>query len=121
VNEILLAKAAIQTGIEILLKTAEITSNQIDRFIVAGAFGTYLDINSAKQIGMFPDIPTERFEQVGNAAGSGARMMLVSDEMKKKGTEFSKRTKYVELTLFPDFQKIYIDSLRFPDTRRMAQ
>lgn len=114
VNEILLAKAAIQTGIEILLKTAEITSNQIDRFIVAGAFGTYLDINSAKQIGMFPNIPTERFKQVGNAAGSGARMMLLSDEMKKKGSDFSKRTKYVELTLFPDFQKIYIESLRFP-------
>ncbi len=115
VNEILLAKAAIQSGIEILLKTAGITSNQIDRFIVAGAFGTYLDIHSAKKISMFPPIPTERFIQVGNAAGSGARLMLLSDEMKQKGTDFSKRTQYVDLTLFPDFQKIYIDSLRLPE------
>lgn len=115
VNEILLAKAAIQSGIEILLRTAGITSNQIDRFLVAGAFGTYLDIHSAIKIGMFPQIPTERFIQVGNAAGSGARLMLLSDEMKQKGTDFSKRTQYVELTLFPDFQKIYIDSLRFPE------
>jgi len=114
VNEILLAKAAIQTGIEVLLQAAAISPNQIDRFIVAGAFGTYLDINSAKQIGMFPNIPTERFIQVGNAAGSGARMMLLSDEMKNKGTDFSKRTKYVELTLYPDFQRIYVESLHFP-------
>jgi len=114
VNEILLAKAAIQTGIEILIRTAGISPEQIDRFIVAGAFGTYLDINSAKHIGMFPNLPIERFKQVGNAAGSGARMMVMSDEVKKKGSEFSDRSMYVELTLYPDFQKIYMQSLRFP-------
>lgn len=114
VNEILLAKAAIQTGIEILVRTAGITPEQIDRFIVAGAFGTYLDINSAKRIGMFPNLPTERFEQVGNAAGSGARMMVISETARRKGTDFSRRSSYVELTLFPDFQNIYMQSLQFP-------
>lgn len=114
VNEILLAKAAIQTGIEILLRTAEITSNQINRFIIAGAFGTYLDVRSAIQIGMFPDLPLDCFMQVGNAAGSGARMMVISDEIRTKGTEFSRKSHYVELTLYPDFQKVYLQSLHFP-------
>jgi uncharacterized 2Fe-2S/4Fe-4S cluster protein (DUF4445 family) len=55
-------KLAIQTGMRFAKNRGD-HLDQIDRFIVAGAFGTYLDINSAKQIGMFPDIPTERFEQ----------------------------------------------------------
>lgn len=117
INEILLAKAAIQTGIEILLRTAGITTpDQIDRVIIAGAFGTYLDIHSAIRIGMLPDLPAERFAQIGNAAGSGARMMVISDEMRRKGTEFARRSNYVELTTYPDFQGVYVQSLRFPAT-----
>ncbi len=114
VNEILLAKAAIQSGVEVLLRTAGICAEQIDRFIIAGAFGTYLDVKSAIQIGMFPNLPIERFEQVGNAAGTGARLMMNSDEMRDKGTEFSSNSRYVELTLFPDFQKVYLEALHFP-------
>lgn len=115
INEILLAKGAIQTGIEILLRTAGITADNLDRVIIAGAFGTYLNINSAIQIGMFPNLDIARFKQVGNAAGTGARMMLVSDEFRRKGTELIARTQYVELTLYPEFQKVYLQSLRFPN------
>ena len=115
INELLLAKAAIQTGIDILLETAGLSANQIDRFVIAGAFGTYLDIKSAIRIGMFPNIPIIRFTQIGNAAGSGARMMIISDEIRRKGTEFALKSNYVELTLYPDFQKIYMHSLRFPE------
>ena len=118
INEVLLAKAAIQTGIEILLRTAGIKSpDQIDRVIIAGAFGTYLDIHSAIRIGMLPDLPADRFSQVGNAAGSGARMMVISDEMRNKGTEFARRSNYVELTTYPEFQDVYVQALRFPAER----
>ena len=55
-----------------------ITAQDIQRFIVAGAFGSYIDVQSAIDIAMFPDLPLERFEQVGNAAGPGARMALLS-------------------------------------------
>ena len=78
INEIQLAKAAIRVGVEVLLHEAGITSDQIDEFIVAGAFGTYLDIASTVRTGMFPPLPLDRFKQVGNAAGAGARQMLVS-------------------------------------------
>lgn len=115
VNEILLAKAAIQTGIEILLRTAGIHANELDEIIIAGAFGTYLSITSAIQIGMFPDLPISRYKQVGNAAGTGARLLLLSDEYRTKGKELARRSNYVELTLYPEFQKIYLNALRFPD------
>lgn len=113
VNEIMLAKAAIQSGMRVLLKTAGLTVNQINRLIIAGAFGSYLDLNSAIQIGMLPDLPVERFVQVGNAAGSGAKQILCSDEMRSRAAEFSRNSRYVELTEYPEFQEIYISGLNF--------
>ena len=112
INEILLAKAAIQSGIEVLLRTAGITAMDLNQFLVAGAFGTYLSIDSAIQIGMFPALPAHKFQQVGNAAGTGARMMLVSSDFRIRGKKLAKQAHYIELTSYPDFQKIYIDSLR---------
>jgi len=77
INEIQLAKAAIRVGVEVLLHEAEVSYDEIDEFIVAGAFGTYLDIASTVRTGMFPPLPLDRFKQGGNAAGAGARQILV--------------------------------------------
>jgi len=108
INEIILAKSAIRTGIEILLETTGITSDQIEEFIVAGAFGTFLNVNSAVIVGMFPDINPEKFQQVGNAAGTGACAMLRSTEIRKRCEELSQRITYVELSTYPNFNDILI-------------
>ena len=113
VNEIQLAKAAIRAGIESLLSQAGITDNDIERMIIAGAFGTYISIKSAIQIGMFPDLPMERFFQVGNAAGAGARHMLLSINERKNGEELAERSQYIELTTFNKFPALYMDAMRF--------
>jgi len=113
VNEIQLAKAAIRAGVEVLLKEADIQDEDIQTFIVAGAFGTYLDINSAIQIGMFPDIPRQRFRQVGNAAGGGARKLLVSKHQRQLADTIAGHVNYVELATHPDFMKIYVKALAF--------
>ena len=84
INQIQLAKGAMRTGIDILLEKAGLTADNLDAVIIAGAFGTYLDIESGIEIGMFPDLPRDKFHQVGNAAGAGARMGLLS--LKKRGT-----------------------------------
>jgi uncharacterized 2Fe-2S/4Fe-4S cluster protein (DUF4445 family) len=68
VSEIQLAKGAIRAGTEILLDHMDLTSDDIDQVIIAGAFGTYIDVAAAVTIGMFPPLPLERFRQVGNAA-----------------------------------------------------
>ena len=117
INEILLAKAAIETGIDILLRVANIPCNNIDKVIIAGAFGTYIKLKSAILIGMLPDLPVERYQQVGNAAGFGARMLLASGESRVLGQDIRDKANYVELTNYPDFQKIYLNALRFPRER----
>jgi uncharacterized 2Fe-2S/4Fe-4S cluster protein (DUF4445 family) len=113
IQEILLAKAAIRTGIEILMIEAGIDASQINRFIVAGAFGTYMDLRSAIRIGMFPNLALERFTQVGNAAGAGARQMLVSEKLRRRSEKFSGEMTYVELTSHPQFKTIFLGAMRF--------
>jgi uncharacterized 2Fe-2S/4Fe-4S cluster protein (DUF4445 family) len=112
-NEIQLAKGAIRAGIEILLEKAGIEDQDIELFVVAGAFGTYLDLESAIRIGMFPDLPRSRFEQVGNAAGSGARKLLVSKQQRRLADEITREVNYVELAVHPDFMKVYVKALAF--------
>jgi uncharacterized 2Fe-2S/4Fe-4S cluster protein (DUF4445 family) len=113
VNEIQLAKSAIRVGLDILLAECGIDAGAIDDFIVAGAFGTYLDLNSAIRIGMFPDLPRERFQQVGNAAGAGARQMLVSAQRRRLAQDIAHRDRYVELTTHPNFTQRYVAALYF--------
>ena len=113
VNEIQLAKGAIRAGVEVLLSEVGITIDDIEEFIIAGAFGTYLDLDSAIHIGMFPDIPWDRFRQVGNAAGLGAKGMLVSKKMRQKAIEIIKNVEYIELTTNPGFTDSYMTALAF--------
>jgi uncharacterized 2Fe-2S/4Fe-4S cluster protein (DUF4445 family) len=111
INEIQLAKGAIRAGIEILLHEAGIQDQRIQLFVVAGAFGTYLDPKSAMHIGMFPELPLERFRQVGNAAGSGARLLLLSQRMRRVAEALAENVHYIELANHPDFMNIYMKAL----------
>ena len=113
VAEIQLAKGAIRAGIEILLQEAGITADEVEAFVIAGAFGTYIDIASAIRIGMFPDLPEERFKQVGNAAGMGARLLLVSQEARRRAGEMVDGIEYVELTTYEGFRDEFIKQLSF--------
>ncbi len=114
INEIQLAKAAIRTGVETLLSEAGISDEDIQQFIIAGAFGTYLNLESAIRIGMFPNIPRERFAQIGNAAGGGARSLLVSARQRIFAEQLTTHVNYVELATNSSFHKNYINSLAFP-------
>ncbi len=108
INEIILAKSAIRSGLEILMQTAGIQAEALDAFLVAGAFGTFLDVESAVAIGMFPEIPLEKFSQIGNAAGTGARSLLLSSELRKESSRLATRMTYVELSAYPDFNDILV-------------
>ena len=103
VNEIQLAKGAIRAGIKLLCERAGLPESAIDRVIVAGAFGNYIDLEAAITIGMFPPLPLERFHQVGNAAGIGAKRLLISAPERARAGALVKRLEYIELTNHPDF------------------
>jgi uncharacterized 2Fe-2S/4Fe-4S cluster protein (DUF4445 family) len=108
INEIQLAKAAIRSGVEMLIKTADIQYDDIEQFLVAGAFGTYLDISNAVRIGMFPPLPLEKFQQVGNAAGAGARQMLISINQRRQAERLGEHIQYVELAGSNDYSYIFM-------------
>lgn len=113
VHEIQLAKGAIRAGTELLLREAGLTAIDLERIVVAGAFGTYLDIPSAIRVGMLPDIAVERYRQIGNAAGVGARQMLISTERRTLAEAISSRMEYVELTTHPGFTPEFIQQMYF--------
>ncbi|SMB99910.1 Uncharacterized 2Fe-2 and 4Fe-4S clusters-containing protein, contains DUF4445 domain [Thermanaeromonas toyohensis ToBE] len=115
IGEILLAKAAIATGTELLLKAAGLGVEDIQEVVVAGAFGTHLKVASAVAIGMFPPLPLELFRQVGNAAGTGARAALVSLAERRRAEEIAKQVGYLELMVQPSFQDTFVSSLSLPE------
>ena len=103
VRELQLAKAAIRLGIQALVEAEGLTEDDIDKVLIAGAFGTFIEVPSAIKIGMLPDLPLERFEQVGNAAGTGARLALISKTERAKATEIAELDGYIELAKMPGF------------------
>jgi len=115
VNEIQLAKAAIRAGIEVLLAEAGLEPDQVKRVVVAGAFGTYLDVGSALAVGMFPPLERERFVQVGNAAGMGAKLALLSRRCREIAQEIARRVEYVELATHSRFVKAYTAAMMLPE------
>jgi uncharacterized 2Fe-2S/4Fe-4S cluster protein (DUF4445 family) len=108
VREVQLAKAAIRTGIEMLLQKNGLSKKDIDRVFVAGAFGTYLDLESAMVTGMFPRLPRDRFQQVGNAAGTGAVMSLISRSKRAEAQRLAGRIRYIELAGEPGFKEVFL-------------
>ncbi|MFX0149019.1 MAG: ASKHA domain-containing protein [Candidatus Hodarchaeota archaeon] len=114
ISEIQLAKAAIRTGINILLYECGINDEEIDKVVIAGAFGTYINVESAIKIGMFPFIPINKFKQVGNAAGIGAKLCLISKEYRSIAESIANRAKYLELTIHPKFSHEFSHSLQIP-------
>jgi uncharacterized 2Fe-2S/4Fe-4S cluster protein (DUF4445 family) len=79
--------------------------------VIAGAFGTWLDLRSAIRIGLLPRLPRERFRQVGNAAGIGARHLLLSRTRRREGERLAATAEYLELATRPDYSARYLRAL----------
>jgi uncharacterized 2Fe-2S/4Fe-4S cluster protein (DUF4445 family) len=107
IRELQLAKAAIRAGIQVLLEADGLTDNDVDRVIIAGAFGTYIDVESAITAGMLPPLPRERFSQIGNAAGMGAKLALISTEKRREAKEIAREARYIELATAPYFMRTF--------------
>lgn len=109
--EIQLAKGAIRAGIDILLEYKNINVNEIDGTIIAGAFGSYIDPKNVIDIGMFPGIPLTKIRQVGNAAGVGAKMILISKKLRIDAERIAEKINYLELVSYPGFNDHFINGM----------
>jgi uncharacterized 2Fe-2S/4Fe-4S cluster protein (DUF4445 family) len=114
IEEVQLAKAAIHTGCAILMEKKAVTEDDIDRVFIAGAFGNYINPESAKFLGLIPDIPTEKITFAGNTALAGAKMALISREVRKTAQRLSRWIRYVELMAEPNFQREFVKSTLIP-------
>ena len=112
IRAIQLAKGAMYSGARIMMNRMGVDG--VDRVILAGAFGSYIDKTSAAVIGLFPDCKPEFVYAVGNAAGDGARMALLDVDKREEADFWARRVEYVELTLEPGFNSIFTKALSFP-------
>ena len=114
IREVQLAKAAIRAGIKLLQKKFGIEDTDIKHILLAGAFGNYIRRESALRIGLLPDVPAERIVFVGNAAASGAQIILLSSQSRTQARKLARRIKYVEIAHEKEFESVFTDSMSFP-------
>jgi uncharacterized 2Fe-2S/4Fe-4S cluster protein (DUF4445 family) len=115
VRETQLAKGAIFAGYQLLKRVLGVEDSDIEELLLAGAFGNYIRREQAKRMGLLPDLPTEKIKFIGNAAGTGAKMVLLAKELRQEACEISKNTEYIELAVRSDFQRVFTDSMFFPE------
>ena len=114
IRELQLAKGAMMAGIRILLNTMGLKEEDVREVYLAGAFGNYLRAESAMAIGLLPVFKNARITQVGNAAGTGAKMALLSTRALNEALRIARRIKYVELAKIPDFQQQFMKGMSLP-------
>lgn len=114
VRELQLAKGAISAGIHILLRLLNVTSKEVKKLYLAGAFGNYINSESAQRIGLFK-FPLEKIVPVGNSALLGAKLALFrSGTLKNNYSELLQHSSHVSLNTAPDFQDIFAEEMLFP-------
>lgn len=113
IRDVQLAKGAIGAGIELMLKTAGKTAAQLDRVIVAGAFGNRINKSSALRVGLVPDISPDRIIPAGNAAGAGVSMALVNADAMELAERIPRKIKHLELAEEPEFQETFLSEMGF--------
>jgi len=113
IRELQLAKSAISAGIKILEKELGIKDEEITEILLAGAFGNFIRRSNAKRIGLIPDVHSEKIKFVGNAASSGAELVLLSRDLKQEAEFISINTEYIELSTRADFNQLFVEEMNF--------
>ena len=113
IRQVQLAKAAIRAGIDTLLHEAGIAYEQLDAVYLAGGFGSYLHPDTCAAIGMIPRELIDKIKVLGNAAGQGASLMLLSKAELRSAEEIARHAQTIELSASAVFMEKYVDSMMF--------
>lgn len=114
IRQLQLAKGSIRAAIETLLKIAGADVKELAEVLLAGAFGNYISKDSAVRIGLVPALPSENIKPIGNAAGAGARLALISCRERAAVDRIAKDVHHVELANHPDYQNEFMSQMLFP-------
>jgi uncharacterized 2Fe-2S/4Fe-4S cluster protein (DUF4445 family) len=112
VRALQLAKGALYAGAKLMMNRMGIT--KLDKVVLAGAFGSYIDRESALTLGMFPDCDIDRVYSVGNAAGDGARMALLNRSKRLEADEKARWVEFVEIAVEPEFEREFMRAMHIP-------
>lgn len=108
-----LAKGAISAGIKILIDECDVTFDDIKEVLLAGAFGNYMNPRSACAIGLIPKELEDKVKMVGNAAGTGSKLALISRREYERCNNIADSTKYIELSAKKSFKKAFAKGMHF--------
>jgi len=114
VRAIQLAKAALYAGTRLLMDRLEIES--VDRIVLAGAFGSHIDVKYAMVLGMIPDCELSKVSSAGNAAGTGARIALLNQRARDEIEDLIRQVEKVETAVEPLFQSHFVEAMGIPHT-----
>jgi len=112
VRAIQLGKAALYSGARLLMERMGV--DRVDRVVLAGAFGSYIDPYHAMVLGMIPDCDLARVVTVGNAAGDGARIALLNKGQREEARRLARWVTYVGIALEPRFQDAFVEAIPLP-------
>ena len=115
VRELQFGKGSIATGIKVLMDVMGVSATDLDEVLLGGSFGSYLNPESAKIIGLVPAVDVDRILSVGNTAGEGAKMALLSFRERQVAFELPDKVEYVELSGRSDFNDSFVSVLQFPE------
>ena len=113
ISQLAQAKGANVAGLEIVMKNLGRSSRDLDRFYLAGGFASRLDLDSARRIGLIPDLPDEKITRIGNAAIEGATLALLSTHRRRELEEIVSRIEHIELETDPDFFDHFVEGCQF--------
>ena len=116
IDNFIRAKGAIFSAIDTLLKSVDMTVEGIDDVYVAGGIGSGINMKNAVNIGMFPDVPLEKFHYIGNSSLTGAYAMVMSDEANRKTAEVASNMTYLELSTHPGYMDAFVAACFIPHT-----
>lgn len=114
IRHLQLAKGSIHAAIQTLIKTAGITDADLAEILLAGAFGNYIRVESAIRIGLIPAVPRNKVLSIGNAAGAGARLALLSVHEMDTARQLARKAIHLELAVSPDYQMELMERMMFP-------
>jgi uncharacterized 2Fe-2S/4Fe-4S cluster protein (DUF4445 family) len=114
VRQLQFAKGSIASGIRVLMKEMGVAPDDLQEVLLAGAFGSYINPDAARIIGLVPAVPLGRIRAVGNAAGEGAKIALLSYREREAAEVMPGRVEYIELSGREDFNDIFMSVLGFP-------
>ena len=113
ISQLAQAKGANVSGLEIVMKNLGRSCEDLDRFYLAGGFASHLDLDSARRIGLIPDLPDEKITRIGNAAIEGATLALLSTRRRLELEETVSRIEHIELETDPDFFDHFVEGCQF--------